>query len=465
MKQTEIKKYDTYKKTDEAWLTAIPDKWNLRKMKYLFSERNERNFPNESLLAATQNKGVVPKSVYGQRTVTATKDFETLKLVKIDDFVISLRSFQGGIEKAYYQGIISPAYTVLISNGIISSNYFKYLAKSAPFIKLLQLCVTGIREGQNIDYFKLKNNRLPIPSHDEQNQIVRFLDWQTYCIDKLIRAKKQEIALLNEQKQVVINKAVTKGIDENVPMKDSGVEWIGKIPETWEKIRIGSIFTIVKRIACKEGYQVLSVTQRGIKIKDITKNEGQMAMNYSKYQFVYPGDYIMNHMDLITGFVDCSQYMGVTSPDYRVFSLNKSAEGKYNKSFLLRLLQLCYYRRIFYGLGHGAAKMGRWRLPAEEFLKFEIPVPASSEKQTQITNYIDSKVKIFDQTVESLTSQLSLLAEYRTRLTSDVVTGQIDVRGIQVPDVPTESEETESEETDDENGEPDGAESENTEES
>jgi type I restriction enzyme S subunit len=220
--------YATYRALDELWLTNIPSHWDSRKIKYLFSERVEKGHPDEPLLVASQNMGVVPKGVYGSRTVEATKDLHNLKLVRIGDFVISLRSFQGGIEYAYYQGIISPAYTVMIPNSYITSGYFRYLAKSRFFIELLQMCVTGIREGQNIDYGKLKNHVIPLPPKSEQDQIVRFLDWKVSAINKFLKLiygkpsidpivlesySKSLLALLIEYRTRLISDAVTGTLD------------------------------------------------------------------------------------------------------------------------------------------------------------------------------------------------------------------------------------------------------------
>ena len=117
--------YIHYRELKELWLPSIPDHWESRKIKYTFSERSEKGYPDEPLLVASQSMGVVPKDVYGNRTVEATKDLQNLKYVRIGDFVISLRSFQGGIEYAHYQGIISPAYTVMVPNEYITSGYFK----------------------------------------------------------------------------------------------------------------------------------------------------------------------------------------------------------------------------------------------------------------------------------------------------------------------------------------------------
>ena len=200
--------YDAYRNVDEIWIHELPVHWETVKIKRLFDERVEKGYPEEPLLAATQNMGVVPKNVYGQRTVEATKDLELLKLVRKGDFVISLRSFQGGIELAHYQGIISPAYTVMIPKGI-TTEYFKYLAKSKVFIELLKQCVTGIREGQNIDYTKLKGIRIPVPPVEEQIKIAAYLD----SIDARIDARIKEISLLKKYKASISSDIVTGKID------------------------------------------------------------------------------------------------------------------------------------------------------------------------------------------------------------------------------------------------------------
>lgn len=278
-----LKAYPSYRPINELWLTNIPLNWDNRKIKYLFQERNEKGYPNEPLLAATQNKGVVPKEIYGNRTVEATKDLHLLKLVRVGDFVISLRSFQGGIEKAYYQGIISPAYTVMTPNEFITEGYFKHLAKSKPFIELLQMCVTGIREGQNVDYQKLKNAHIPIPSREEQDQIVKYLDNRLAKIAKFIKTKKKQIALLKEQKQAIINHAVTKGLDHNAKMKSSGIEWLGDIPEGWEELRIKNcIVSLTNGIwgsePCNNEKDIVCVRVADFKMDDLTIADDKLTI-------------------------------------------------------------------------------------------------------------------------------------------------------------------------------------------
>ena len=201
------------KKTGIDWLPKIPAHWDVVKMKYLFDEISDKNHPDEEPLVASQNMGVVPKSVYGQRTVVANGGFENFKLVKIGDFVISLRSFQGGLEYAYYQGIISPAYTILRCNEKSYIPYFKLLFKSIEYIALLKTCVTGIREGQNIDYNVLRVNYLPIPPLEEQKKIMFIVSEKLNKIDKQIMVLNKEIALVQELRTRIIADAVTGRID------------------------------------------------------------------------------------------------------------------------------------------------------------------------------------------------------------------------------------------------------------
>lgn len=196
-----------------SWIGEIPEHWDIRKMKYTFTERSEKNHPDEQILCATQNQGVIPQTMYSNRVVVVNKGFENLKFVKKGDFVISLRSFQGGIEYAYYQGIISAAYTILYPNKIIDSEYAKHLLKSHQFIELLKTCVTGIREGQNINYDLLRKKYLPIPPIEEQQEIVEYIDAATTKADKMIVELTNHVESMKEYKQRLIADVVTGKID------------------------------------------------------------------------------------------------------------------------------------------------------------------------------------------------------------------------------------------------------------
>lgn len=203
-----------YRDIKLTWFKKTPYDWKQVKIKYIFSERVEKNHSEEQFLVSSQSMGVIPKKQYLTRTVEVLKDFHLLKLVKKGDFVISLRSFQGGIEYSDFQGIISPAYTILVlDKNVMLPMYFKYLGKTFDFIQLLKTCVTGIREGQNIDYSKLKNHVISIPTQQEQIDIVNYLDSNIKLIDKIILAYNNKIVLLNELKNSIISEVVTGKID------------------------------------------------------------------------------------------------------------------------------------------------------------------------------------------------------------------------------------------------------------
>ena len=195
------------------WLGDIPEHWEFIKMKYLFTERVQKGYPDQPLLAATQVKGVVPKNLYEHRTVTASKDLHLLKLVKEGDFVISLRSFQGGIEYAFFRGIISPAYTILEPTTTINTDYFRLLFKTHIFIENLSFFVTGIREGQNIDYQKLKQAFLPLPPKEEQKIIADYTLKNTEALDSAITKYYNEIRLVQEYQTRLITETITGKMD------------------------------------------------------------------------------------------------------------------------------------------------------------------------------------------------------------------------------------------------------------
>ena len=241
MEKITIQKYPAYKPSGVEWLGEIPEHWENIRMKHLFRDHSEKNKPESELLSVTQNQGVVPRTWVENRMVMPSGALQSFKFIQKGDFAISLRSFEGGLEYCYHDGIISPAYTVLKAKRKLHDQFFKYLFKSLSFISELQTSVVGIREGKNISYPELSYSFLPIPPLPEQTAIASFLDHKTALIDKAIGIKEKQIELLKERRQILIHKAVTKGIGSlsvaettSVKMKDSGVEWIGEIPEHWE---------------------------------------------------------------------------------------------------------------------------------------------------------------------------------------------------------------------------------------
>lgn len=200
--------------------------------------------------------------------------------------------------------------------------------------------------------------------------------------------------------------------------KDSGVEWLGDVPEHWQVKPNKYVFKIQKRIAGTLGFNVLSITQKGLKIKDIESNAGQMAQDYSKYQIVNVGDFAMNHMDLLTGWIDIAKVTGVTSPDYRVFEVRNK---KVNKEYFLHLFQLGYRNKILFAFGQGAAQMGRWRLQSETFNTLKMPFP-SIEEQQKIVAFLNTETARIDTLIVKQEKLIELLEEQRKSIISHVVT-------------------------------------------
>ena len=209
--------------------------------------------------------------------------------------------------------------------------------------------------------------------------------------------------------------------------KDSGVEWLGKVPGHWRIHRVRRLCEIRKRISGELGYDVLSITQQGIKVRDIESNDGQLSMDYAKYQFVEIGDFAMNHMDLLTGYVDIAATRGVTSPDYRVFTIRNPLEV--HAKYLLYLFQMGYKNKILFAYGQGSSQLGRWRLPSEQFNDLLFPIPPAIEQQN-IAAFLDRETTKIDELVDEQRRLMDLLKEKRQAVISHAVT-----RGLN-PDAP-----------------------------
>ncbi len=413
-----VLKYQSYKESDVEWLGSVPEHWKIVKAKRVLREVSIKNHPNEPLLAATQTKGVIPKSLYENTTVTASKNFETLKLVRKGDFVISLRSFQGGIEYAHYQGIISPAYTILEPQEEVIHDYYRYLLKSKRYISGLTLLVTGIREGQNIDTSKFKDSFLPLPSKEEQTAIARFLDYKLAKINRFIQKKKQLIKLLNEQKAAIINQAVTKGLDPSAKMKDSGIEWLGEIPEHWEvrKLKYDG------KIKSGDG---------------ITSNEIEEKGNYEVYGgngFIgYTNKFNVEGVNLIIGRV------GAKCGNVHLINSKKFIS---DNALILTLnpgLNYIYYSMVLEvaNLNTLNKSSAQPLITGTKVMNYPIPIAPKKEQQ-QIVSYIESETAIINTTISKIEKEIALVEEYKTALIAEAVTGKIDVRGYEIPEITEE---------------------------
>mgnify|MGYP002093493054 FL=1 len=418
-----MERYSEYKDSGIQWLGEIPSHWSLRKMKYVFNERSEKNHPNEQPLCATQSKGVIPQSLYEGRVVVVNKGFDGLKFVREGDFVISLRSFQGGIEYAYYQGIISAAYTILQPKEPQMAVYFKYLFKCHDFIQLLQTCVTGIREGQNINYPLLSKKSLPLPTLTEQQAIVSYLDIKCSKLDMLVENKEKEILLLSEMKQRVIADAVTRGLNPSVKLKATNITWLPEIPEHWEEKRLSSKF--VGDVDVNKGFvykHAFKFNYGELVPKNETGDSEEYRDTYIKYSLIKKGDILINGLNLNYDFVSqrvaCAPNDGIITSAYLVCRPRKGVFYNYY-TYLFKAMD---GMKLFHGMGSGI----RLTLSFKELKKQMLPVPPLSEQQT-IVSYITERTAKIDSLIEKLNKEIECIKEYKQRLISDVVTGQIKV--------------------------------------
>ncbi len=423
------------------WIGEIPRDWEIRNIKNMFSFGKGLSITKENL----KEQGIAVIS-YGQIHSKLNRFFgisndlirfvdnsylktDKLSLVNQEDFIFADTSedVQGCGNFIYVdrQQVLFAGYHTIILRSLTQKDnkFYAFLFMSDCWRKQIRECVNGVKLF-SISQKLIKQTNILIPPEKERVRIANYLEERCDTVDNVLEKTCASIEEYKKLKQSVITQAVTKGIRGNREMKDSRSAWFGQIPGEWDMRKIKYIFKIQKDIAGEEGHTVLSITQKGIKPKDLSKNEGQLAENYSNYQLVHIGDFAMNHMDLLTGWVDVSKYEGVTSPDYRVFRLID--KDNYYSKYYLYLMQMCYTNRIFYGLGQGVSGLGRWRLQADKFLNFSITVP-SYEEQQEIVNYLDKKCSAIDDLIAKKEQYLAEIENYKKSLIYEYVTGKKEV--------------------------------------
>ena len=420
--------YRPMKNSGIEWIGEIPEDWNLQKVKYCFYRKNEKAMIEDPVVLSLARSGVRIRDISTNEGQLA-ESYYMYNPVEKGDLLLNPMDLYSGANCSYsnVSGVISPAYINLRNKEeVANSKFYDYYFKVQYWMMVLFSFGKGVSFDNRwtLGYETLMNFFVVHPPLSEQQKIAEFLDEKCSHIDSVLDKTKASIEEYKKLKQAVITQAVTKGIRPNRPMKDSKSVWFTQIPIDWEMKKIKYLFSIKKDIAGKEGYTVLSITQKGIKPKDLTKNEGQLAENYSNYQLVSIGDFAMNHMDLLTGWVDISKYEGVTSPDYRVFTLRHKENS--SSRYYLYLLQMCYSNKIFYGLGQGVSGLGRWRLQADKFLNFFISEPSYME-QEEIADYLDIKCAEIDKLIEKKEQLISELETYKKSLIYEYVTGKKEV--------------------------------------
>lgn len=408
MTLTAMPKYDAYKDSGVEWLGHVPSHWVIQKMKFLFKDTSIKNRAEQTLLSVTQDQGVVPRDWVENRMVMPSGNLESFKYIQEGDFAISLRSFEGGLEYCHHNGIISPAYTVLKKNrDDLVNSFYKYLFKSQTFISELQTSIVGIREGKNISYEELRYSYLPIPSKSEQTAIANFLDAKTTQIDEAIAIKEQQIALLNERKQILTQQAVTQGLDPTVPMKDSGVEWIGKIPEHWEIKKVKHLGHI-----CSGGSIVNSqLSDEGL--YEVFGGNG--LMGYCDNYNVEDDSIIIGRVGALCGNVRLTNERKWISDNALILKLHNNN----NYTYISDILEIADLNKL-------NSSNAQPLITGTKVLNFNIPIAPYAEQQG-ICEFIKLIKTKHSESEKLLEEQINRLKEYKTTLINSAVTGKIKV--------------------------------------
>ena len=436
--------YEYFKDSGFQWLGKVPESWEVNVSRRYFYEIREPGKFEDVQLSASQKFGVVPQTMFmeleDQKVVLALKGLSNFKHVEPDDFVISLRSFQGGIERSKFQGCVSPAYTVLRPKKIIDPTFFSYVFKSAGYIVALQSVTDGIREGKNIKYDQFAELGLALPPITEQKIIAKFLNHETEKIDSLVAEQEKLIELLKEKRQGIILNSVTKGLNANVSYKDSGVQWIGKVPEHWKIDRLK-----ISVSSCKNG--IWGDDPQGdnndipcVRVADFDRRKLRVVLDEPTIRNVTEKERltrILHRGDLLLEKSGGGEHQPVGTvvlyeEDQPAVCSNFVAKvvvnNNINPSYMRYVHFAIYSLRITTKSINQTS--GIQNLDQDKYFNEKAPFPPKSE-QDLISGFLDEETSRFDNLTSEAELVIDLLKERRSALISAAVTGQIDVRNYQ----------------------------------
>lgn len=437
-----LKPYDEYKETELQWIDKIPTHWELERLGNIFTERKTKVSDKEYPPLSVTKKGIVPQL----SNAAKSDDGDNRKMVSIDDFVINSRSDRknsSGVSPL--RGSVSLINIVLIPKLNLTGSYTNYLLRSNSFVEEYYRNGRGIvADLWTTRYSEMKIIMLPIPPRAEQDQIVRYLDWQLSKINKLINAKKKQIELLKEQKQAVINKSVTKGLSPNAKMKDSGIAWLGEIPEHWKVNKIKHHFILNPSIQKLLQSYSLEDEVVFLGMERVSVNGDVDNSEFRKIKDVKSGFSNFQKNDVVVAkitpcfengkgaFLDMLKTdIGYGTTEFVVLRPLLSILGKY----LYYITRTSQFRLLGAEVMTGSA--GQKRIPTNFISQFTLGISDIIEQQ-EIIDYIQEKTSTIDKTISVTQKEIELVNEYKASLISEVVTGQVDVRNIIVPNFETE---------------------------
>lgn len=410
------------------WIGQIPKGWELRRAKTLFTQRNSKGNGIEVLLSPTQKYGVVPQSqLEGVVQVKEDTDLQMFKTVHKGDFVISLRSFQGGFEYSLYEGVCSPAYQVFYPTSPICDTYYRYLFKSQSFISKMNNLTVGIREGKNIQYVDFANSQIPVPPLAEQERIAVFLNAECAEIDAVLEKTRASIEEYKKLKQAIITQAVTKGIRGDRPMKDSGIEWIGDIPAEWNKDKVIRVFSVIGSGTTPKSSDenLFDGNTPWIQSGDIngenlfvTKNcvSNSAIESYSALR-VYQAPYLVVAMyGASVGNLSLSMIDACVNQACCVLK-----KPTINLKFAFYI-----FKAVKDYLARKAVGGGQPNISQETVKQLWLTIP-SADEQIEISNYLDEKCKSVDALIAKKQQYLTEIENYKKSLIYEYVTGKKEV--------------------------------------
>ena len=423
-----MQKYADYTPAQAAWLDELPSHWQCTKIGALFSERKSKVSDKDYAPLSVARIGVVPQLA----TAVKTDAGDNRKLVCAGDFVINSRSDRkGSCGVAKLDGSVSLINIVLTPRNGLSERYVHYLLRSQPF------SAEYYRNGRGIvadlwttRYSEMKSILLPVPPREEQDQIVRFLDWKVSGINKLINIKKKEIKAIDALKRSTVSHAITRGLTADAPTKYSGVKWLGDIPQRWYTVPLYAIAQVKSINNCIDLPLMSVYLDAGVVpfVEREEKRTNATSKDLTNYQRVDPGDFVLNNQQAWRGSVGVSFHSGIVSPAYIVLSLNNTLDSHYANYLFRSRCMVDQYLVISRGVGSIQRNL-YW----SALKRVVVPIPSKKE-QMEIVEYLDGLNNKFDATIKKLTEEVAVLEEYKNKIIADTVTGKIDVRGIDIPE-------------------------------
>lgn len=423
-------RYEKYISVPDAiWFDAVPDSWRALKMRGVFSERNTKVSDKDYPALSVGKMGVVPQL----DTAVKTDNGDNRKLICKGDFAINSRSDRKGSSGiSQYDGSASLIITVLKPHRSLNGRFYHYLLRSYYFAEEFYRNGHGlVSDLWTTKWDEMRNIYIPVPPREEQNQIVRYLDWQVSKINKLIHGYQRQIKLLEERRQTVIDRAVTKGVRQGRQMHSIQANWMGDIPADWKMIPSKRLFLESKERKHPDDKPATASQKYGIILQeDYMKSENKRIViatqGLNDWKHVEPDNFVIS-LRSFQGGIERSEIFGCVTWHYIVLLPQKYVVPRYFKW----LLKSKSYIKALQGTSE-FIRDGQ-DLRYSNFVKVDLPLIPASE-QEEIADYIEQEAAKIDRAIPVLEKEIELLKEYRTRLISDVVTGQMDVRNVEVPE-------------------------------